>query len=181
MGFSRQEYWSGLPFASPGLDLNLLYSLGIQHASLLNYKISAKKPNDSVMRVLLYITSCFSLAAFSILSLLLIFAIIFIMCFLWTPLSSYCLGPSVLLDRDICSLFQVKEVLCFYFFKWVLCPFLSPISFWVSMMQFFVYLILPHRCLKLCSIFKILFSLFCSSQAISTILCQFARMFIGVM
>ena len=71
-----------MPVASPGLDLNLLYLLGIQHASLLNYKISAKKPNDSVMRVLLYITSCFSLAAFTILSLLLIFAIIFIMCFL---------------------------------------------------------------------------------------------------
>ena len=29
IGFSSQEYWSGLPFPSPGLDLNLLYLLGI--------------------------------------------------------------------------------------------------------------------------------------------------------
>ena len=48
-----------------------LSSLGICQATVLwiDCKVSAEKSADCSMRVLLYLTSCFSLAAFKILSL----------------------------------------------------------------------------------------------------------------
>ena len=42
-------------------------------------KVPAEKLADSIMGVLLYVTSCFFLAAFNILSLSLIFTVLFIM------------------------------------------------------------------------------------------------------
>ena len=48
---------------------------------LLICKISAGKSTDSLMGVPFYVTSCFSLAVFKILSLFLTFDILIIMCF----------------------------------------------------------------------------------------------------
>ena len=55
-------------------------TLSISCHSLLACKVSAEKSGDSLMEILLYVTSCSSLAAFKILSLPSIFAVLIVMC-----------------------------------------------------------------------------------------------------
>ena len=40
MGFSRQEYWSGLPFPSPGDLPDLGIDLGLLHCGQMLYRLS---------------------------------------------------------------------------------------------------------------------------------------------
>ena len=40
MGFSRQEYWSGLPFPSPGIFLTQELNLGLLHSRQILYQMS---------------------------------------------------------------------------------------------------------------------------------------------
>ena len=40
MGFSRQEYWSGLPFASPGDLPTQGWNLGLPHCRQMLYPLS---------------------------------------------------------------------------------------------------------------------------------------------
>ena len=58
---------------------NVAMNMGVQ-ISLLACQVAAEKSADSLMEVPLYITSCFSLAAFKILSLSLTFDILIVMC-----------------------------------------------------------------------------------------------------
>ena len=87
MGFSRQEYWSGLPFPSPGdlpdpgteprspslqadaLPSSYLIPLFfiIAFHFQISYKISAEKLFDGLIGVSLCVMNPFSLAAFKIL------------------------------------------------------------------------------------------------------------------
>ena len=50
MGFSRQEYWSGLPFPSPG-DLP---NPGLLHCRWILYQLSQGSPVMALGRLLLY-------------------------------------------------------------------------------------------------------------------------------
>lgn len=56
-------------------------TLTVSCHSLLVWKVSAEKPFNSLVDVTLYLTICFSLAAFKILSLALTFENLIIMCF----------------------------------------------------------------------------------------------------
>ena len=58
-----------------------LITLNISYYSLLTCRVSDEKSADSLMRVLLYVTCCISLAAFKILCSSLIIAILIIFCF----------------------------------------------------------------------------------------------------
>jgi len=40
MGFSRQEYWSGLPFPSPGIFQTQELNLGLLHCRQILYRLS---------------------------------------------------------------------------------------------------------------------------------------------
>ena len=40
MGFSRQEYWSGLPFPSPGIFLTQGLNLGLLHCRQMLYHLN---------------------------------------------------------------------------------------------------------------------------------------------
>ena len=45
MGFSRQEYWSGLPFPSPGIFLTQGWNLGLLHHRQMLYHLSHQGSN----------------------------------------------------------------------------------------------------------------------------------------
>ena len=118
-----------------------------------------------------YVTCCFSLAAFNILSLCLVFVSLIIMylgmfllgfilygtlCASWTSLTNF--------------LFHVGEIFNYNLFKIFLIPFFSSSSSsWTSIIRMLVCLILSQKSLRLSSVLFILFTLFCSSEVISTI------------
>ena len=86
-------------------------TLNISHPSILACKVSAEKSVDSFMRIPLYVTSCFSLAVFKILSLT--FDILITMC-LCMDLFGNSLGFQ---NLQFCLFSQVKEVFSHCFFK----------------------------------------------------------------
>ena len=105
-------------------------TLNIMHDSLLACRIYAEKSADSLICVPLYEIGCFSLVAFNILSLSLIFVILITMClgvfiFGLIPYGTHCASWTWV----TVSFFQVREVFRYYIFKCVLSPFLSLFSF----------------------------------------------------
>jgi len=114
----------------------------------------------------LYVTCCFSLAAFNILSLCLVFVSLISMC-----LSMFLLGFILcLLNLIDYFLFHVEEIFNCNLFKKFLIPFLFLFLFWDPYNSMLVCSVLSQRSLRLSSILFILFTLFCSSEVISTIL-----------
>ena len=101
-------------------------TLNVSWYSLLLCRVSTEKSASSLTEVPFYVTSCFSLAAFNTLSLIL--AILITMSFwcgrFWVDPVWNCL---CFLDLYICFLSQVREVFSHYVFKYVLC---LPFSFW---------------------------------------------------
>ena len=65
-------------------------------------------------------------------------------------------------------LFYVGEIFNYNLFKNVLTPFLFLFFFWEPLIQMLVCLILSQRSLRLSSVLFILFTLFCSSEVISS-------------
>ena len=116
------------------------------------------KSADSLLRVPLYVTCCFSLATFNILSLSLIFAILITMCFDVVLFGLIMFGTLCFLDLDACFFSQIREVFSYYVFKYVLCPFLSLFAFWDPFYVSVTTLMFSQKSLKLSSFLFILFS-----------------------
>ena len=99
--------------------------------SLLACRVSAERSVVKYMRFPLYVTCCFSLVAFNILSLCLVF-VSFIRCVSW------CVSPWVypvqdslhLLDLIDYFLFHVGEIFNYNLFKTFFIPFLFLFLFW---------------------------------------------------
>ena len=121
------------------------------------------------MRSLLYVTCCFSLAAFNILSLCLVFASLINTVFPWV----YPVWDSLcLLDLIDYFLFHAGEIFNYNLSKKFLI-FSNPFFFSSSgtpIIQMLVHLTLSQRSLRLSSVLFILFTLFCFSEVISNLL-----------
>ena len=119
----------------------------------------------------LYVTCCFSLAAFNILSL----------CLVFVSLISMCLGMFLLgfilygtlwaswtwLTISFSMLGKFSTIISSKIFSY---PFFFSSFSGTPIIQMLVHLILPQRSLRLSSVLFILFTLFCSSEVISIIL-----------
>ena len=133
-------------------------------------RVSAERSAVKHMGFPLYVTCCFSLAAFNILSLCLVFVSLISMC-LGMFLLGFILYDSLwLLDLIDSFLFHVGEIFNYNLFKNFLIPFLFYSSSGTPIIQLLVHLILFQRSLRLSSVLFILFILFCSSEVIPTIL-----------
>ena len=119
----------------------------------------------------LYVTCYFSLAAFNILFL----------CLVFVSLISMCLGVFLLgfiLYGTLCTFWtwlnfsssMLGKFSTYNLLKIFLIPFLFLFFFWDPIIWMQVHLILSQRSLRLSSVLFILFTLFCSSAVISTIL-----------
>ena len=118
----------------------------------------------------LYVTCCFSLAAFNILSLFSLYSLI-----------SMCVGMFLLgfiLYGTLCASWTLLTISFFMLGKFSTIisskifsyPFFFSSSSGTPIIQMLVYLIWSQRSLRLSSALFILFTLFCSSEVISTIL-----------
>ena len=145
-------------------------TLSISCHSLLAFRVSVERSAVKHMGFPLYVTCCFSLAAYNILSLFLVFVSLISMC-----LGVFLLG--FILYGALCASwtwltisFSMLGIISNYnLFKNFLIPFLfSPSG--TPIIQMLVHLIWSQRFLRLSSILFILFILFCSSEVISTIL-----------
>ena len=121
------------------------------------------------MGVPLCVTCCFSLGAFNILSLCLVFVSLINMMSPWVyPVWD----SSCLLDLIDYFLFHVGEIFNYNLFKNFLIfsnPFFFSSSSGTPIIQILVSLTLSQKSLRLPSVLFILFTLFCSSEVISTI------------
>ena len=117
-----------------------------------------------------YVTCCFSLAAFNILSLYLVFVSLISMCLGMFLLGFILYGILYLLDWIDYFLFRAGEIFSYILFKKNLsCPFFF-YSSETPIIRILVHLIFSQRSLRLSSVLFILFTLFCSSEAIFTFL-----------
>ena len=138
-------------------------TLNISCHSLLACRVSAERSAVNHMSFLLYVTCCFSLAAFNILSLCLICVL---MCF---SLGSSCRRLSVLLGLE--WLFpMLRKFSTIISSKMFSVPFFFSSSSGTPITQILVCLILSQRSLRLSSVLFTPFPLFCSSAVISTTL-----------
>ena len=133
-------------------------------------RVSAERSAVKHMGFPLYVTYSFSLPAFNILSLCLVFVSLISM-----SLGVFLLG--FILYRTLCLLdlidyflFHVGEIFNYISSKIFSYPFFFSSSFGTPIIQMLVCLLLSQRSLKLSSVLFILFTLFCSSEIISTIL-----------
>ena len=148
-----------------------LSTLNISCHSLLACRVSAERSAVKRLGFPLYVTCCFSLAAFNILSLSLVFV----------SLISVCLGVCFLrfnpvwdslylLDLIDYFLFHVGEIFNYNLFKIFLIPFIFLFIFLDHYNSNVGMLILSQKSLRLSSVLFTLFTLFCSSEVISTTL-----------
>ena len=117
-----------------------------------------------------YVTCCFSLAAFNILSLYLVFVILISMCLgmfllgfiLYGTLCAFWTWLAIFFSMlgKFSAIFSSKKLSCPFFFY----------SSETPIIQILVHLMLSQRSLRLSSALLILFTLFCSSEVFSTIL-----------
>jgi len=121
----------------------------------------------------LYVTCCFSLAAFNILSLYLVFVSLISLCLGLFLLGFILYGTVCLLDLIDYFLFHVGEIFKYNLFKNFLILFLFLFIFWSSynlnVSVFDIVLEVSETILSF-FFFFILFTLFCSSEVISIIL-----------
>ena len=122
------------------------------------------------MGIPLYVICCFSLVAFNIFSLYLIFVSLINLCLSIFLVLFILNGTLCFLDMGDYFLSHVREIFYYDLFKYFLRPFLYLFFFWNPIIQMLVCLTLFQRSLRLSSFLFILFSLFCSAANISTIL-----------
>ena len=89
------------------------------------------------------------------------------MCF---SVGLYCMGLFCLLDLIDYFLFHVGEIFNYNSSKFFSYPFFFSSSSGTPIIRMLVHLIWSQKCLKLSSVLFILFTLFCSSEVISTVL-----------
>ena len=145
-------------------------TLNISCHSLLACRVYAERSAINCMGFLLYVTCCFSLAAYNILSL----------CLVFVSLISMCLGVFLLgfiLYGTLCTSWTWLTISFTMLgkFSTIISSKISSYPFFFSssgtpIIQILVHLILSQRSLRLSSVLFILFTLFCSSEIISTIL-----------
>ena len=129
--------------------------------SLLAWRKSAENSVAGLMGIPLCVIRCFPLAAFSILSLILV--ILITMClgvFLFELILFWTL---CFLDLGNSFLSQVREVFSYYLFRYFLRPFLCLFSFWHPLLWILVSLMLSQRVsflFILCSVWWQWFPLF---------------------
>ena len=124
----------------------------ISYHSLLACRLSSETSTVNFMVFPLYVTCCFSLAAFSIFSLclvLLVWSICVLACF---SLGLFCRGFSVLLGLDY-FLFHDRKFLTIISLKIFSDPLLFSFSSGTPVIQMLLQLILPQRSLQLSSSF----------------------------
>ena len=123
------------------------------------------------MGFLLYVTCCFSLAAFNILSLCLVFVHWISMCLgvflLGFVLYGTLCASWTLLNISFSMLGKFSTIISSKFFSYT---FFFSSTYGTPIIQMLVCLILSQRSLRLSLVLFILFTLFCSSEVISTIL-----------
>ena len=120
-------------YSNHGYRFFLFSTLNISCHSLLACRVSAERSAVKRMGFPLYITCCFSLAAFNILSLcLLLFLCVCLisMCLGVFSLGLSCMGFFVPLGLDWHFLFHVGEIFNYNLFKNFLIPFLFLFFFW---------------------------------------------------
>ena len=117
----------------------------------------------------LYVTCCFSLAAFNILSLCLVFLSLITMCLHVSPWVYAVWDSLCLLDLIDYFLFHLGEIFNYNLFKYFLIPSLFLFFFW-DPYNSNGGLMLSQRSLRLSLVLFILFTVFCSSEVISTLL-----------
>ena len=119
----------------------------------------------------LYGTCCFSLAAFHILSLCLVFVSLIRMCLGVFLLGSILYGTLCAswtrLTISFSILGKFSTIISLKIFS---CPFFFSSSSGTPIIRMLVHLILSQRTLRLSSVLLILFTVFCSSEVISTVL-----------
>ena len=146
-------------------------TLSISCHSLLACRVSAERWAVNLMGIPLYVICCFSLAAFNIFSLYLIFDSLINMC-----LGMFLLG--LILYGTLCTFWTWLTISFPILGKFssirssntFSVPFFFSSSSGTPVIQMLVCLMLSQRSLRLSSILFILFSLFCSVVVISTIL-----------
>ena len=145
-------------------------TLNISCNSLLACRVSAERSPVKHMGFPSYVICCFSLAAFNILSLCLLFVSLISMCLGVFLLGFILYGTVCLLGLIDYFLFHVGEIFNYNSSKFFSYPFFFSSPFGTPIIQMLVHLILSQRSLRLSSVLSILFTLFCSSEVISTIL-----------
>ena len=139
---------------------------------------SAEKSADYPMAVFLYATSCFSLAAFMVLPLSLIFVILFIMCLDVDLFGSSYLELFMLLESGCLFPFPGLESFQLSFYQISLCSFISLFSFLTGIVQILVCFTLSQRSLKLSSFLLHFFFLFVCSAWVTVF--QFTDLFLYI-
>ena len=146
-------------------------TLNISCHFLLAFRVSAERSAVKCMGSPLYVTCCFSLAAFNILSLCLVFVSLISMC-----LGGFFLG--FILYGTVCaswtsltiSFYMLRKFSTIIFSKIFSYPFFFSPSSGTLIIWILVCLIWSQRSLRLSSALFILFILFSSSEVIPTIL-----------
>ena len=132
-------------------------TLNMSCHSLLACRVSAERSAFNLMGIPLYVICCFSLAAFNIFYLYLIFDSLINM-YLGMFLLGYILyGTLPFLDLGGCFLSHVRDVFNYNLFKYFLSPFLFLFSSGTPIIRMLVHLMLSQKSLRLSSI---LFTLF---------------------
>ena len=143
-------------------------TLNVSCHSLLACRVSPERSAVKHMRFPLYVTCCFSLAAFNILSLYLVFVSLIRMSWHVSPWVYPVWDSFCLLDLIGNFLRHVGEIFNYNLFKDFVIPFLFLLFLTgTPETQMLVCLILSRG---LCDCPQFLFTLFCSSEVISTIL-----------
>ena len=145
-------------------------TLNVSCHSLLACRVSAERSAVKHMGFSLYVTCCFSLADFNILSLYLVFVSLVSMCLGVFLLGFILYGTLCLLDLIDYFHSHVGEIFNYNLFKIFSHTFFFSPSSGTPIIQMLVHLILAQRSLRLSSVLFILYSLFCSSEVTFTIL-----------
>ena len=124
------------------------------------YRVSAGKLVDSLIGVISYVICWFSLVAFNIFSLSLIFVILIILCHGIFLCGLILYDTLHFLDLGNCPFSRLGKFFSYYLFKYFLRPLLSLPS-GTPIMQMLACLMLSQKSLKLSSFFFILFSVPC--------------------
>ena len=106
-------------------------TLNMSCHSFLACRVSVQRSTVNLMRIPLYVICCFSLAAFKIFSLYLIFDSLINMCLgVCFSLDLSCMGLSALPGLDDYFLPHIKDVFNYNLFQYFLSPFLFLFLFW---------------------------------------------------
>ena len=170
--FSINFEWDPCWYSNLGCSFFPFSVLSISCLSLLAWRVFAERSAVKHIVLPLNVTCCFFLAAFNILSLCLVFVSLISMC-----LSVFLLG--FILYGALCASWTWLTI---YFsmlgkFSTIISSKILSYPFFFSssgtpIIQMLVHLMWPQRSLRLSSVLFILFTLFGSSEVISTILCS---------